>query len=98
MPTYEYECTNCQHTFEKFQSITDKPIKRCPLCRHKVIRLIGTGAGIIFKGSGFHATDYRSESYKSGAKAEKESSSGSSKKNSDSSKKSDKKTDSAAKD
>ncbi len=72
MPTYEYQCTKCKHEFEKFQSIKDKPLQRCPQCRGKIKRLIGTGAGIIFKGSGFYSTDYRSESYKSGVKAEKE--------------------------
>lgn len=71
MPTYEYECTSCGHVFERFQSITDKPLKRCPECRCKVRRLIGSGAGIIFKGSGFYETDYRSESYKQAAKREK---------------------------
>ena len=59
MPTYEYECTKCGHNFEAFQSIKDKPLERCPKCKGKVKRLIGSGAGIIFKGSGFYATDYR---------------------------------------
>lgn len=72
MPTYDYECTACGHTFDKFQSITAPPIRRCPKCgRRKVRRLIGTGAGILFKGSGFYQTDYRSESYKKAAEAEK---------------------------
>lgn len=71
MPTYEYECEECGHNFEKFQSITADPIKRCPKCEGKVRRLIGAGAGVIFKGSGFYATDYRSESYKQKAKQEK---------------------------
>jgi len=75
MPTYEYECTKCGHAFEKFQSITDKPLARCPECRGKLRRLLGTGAAIVFKGSGFHQTDYRSESYKKAAKAEVESAS-----------------------
>jgi len=75
MPTYEYECTSCGHTFERFQSITDEPLKRCPECRCKVRRLIGSGAGIIFKGSGFYETDYRSESYRKAAKKEQPSSS-----------------------
>jgi len=71
MPTYEYECPRCKHRFERFQSIKDKPIRTCPRCRgRKVKRLIGSGAGIIFKGSGFYGTDYRSDSYKKDAKKE----------------------------
>lgn len=70
MPTYEYKCEKCGHSFEQFQSMTEKPIKRCPKCRGKVVRLIGTGAGIIFKGNGFYQTDYRSASYKEAAKKE----------------------------
>jgi putative FmdB family regulatory protein len=66
MPTYEYECTKCDHQFERFQSMSDEPLKRCPECRCKVKRLIGTGAGIIFKGSGFYQTDYRTQSYNQG--------------------------------
>ncbi|MBN1269912.1 MAG: zinc ribbon domain-containing protein [Kiritimatiellae bacterium] len=72
MPTYEYECLRCGHEFELFQSISDKPRSRCPKCRGKVRRRIGTGAGVLFKGSGFYSTDYRSESYKRAAKAESE--------------------------
>jgi putative FmdB family regulatory protein len=81
MPTYEYECTKCDHVFERFQSMTDEPVKRCPECRCKVRRVFGSGAGIIFKGSGFYQTDYRSKSYrdseskdKSAASADKSSS------------------------
>ncbi len=60
MPTYDYECQACGHKFEVFQSITDKPIRKCPVCNKlKVKRLIGLGGGIIFRGSGFYATDYR---------------------------------------
>ncbi|MDD5565793.1 MAG: zinc ribbon domain-containing protein [Candidatus Omnitrophica bacterium] len=59
MPTYEYECSHCAHRFEVFQSISAKPIKSCPKCKKPVKRLIGTGSGIIFKGPGFYATDYR---------------------------------------
>jgi putative FmdB family regulatory protein len=70
MPTYDYECLKCGKTFELFQSITDPPRKRCPFCRGKVRRLVGGGAGMIFKGSGFYVTDYRSESYKSQKKKE----------------------------
>ena len=58
MPTYEYKCEDCGYTFEKFQSMKDKPLKNCPKCGGSVQRLIGTGAGVIFKGSGFYATDY----------------------------------------
>lgn len=76
MPTYDYRCRECEHTFEHYQSITAKPLRRCPKCgMNKVIRLIGTGSGVIFKGSGFHQTDYRSADYQKSAKAEKESSS-----------------------
>ena len=71
MPTYEYKCNACGHKFEKFQSIMAAPIKKCPHCgKSAVQRLIGTGAGLIFKGSGFYITDYRSEGYKEKAKAE----------------------------
>jgi len=70
MPTYEYRCKRCGHEFERFQGITEKPLRRCPKCGKAVERLIGTGAGIIFKGSGFYQTDYRSESYKSKARSE----------------------------
>ena len=74
MPTYDYECRECEHTWEKFQPITSKPIRKCPECgKLKAKRLIGTGAGILFKGSGFYQTDYRSESYKKGAEAAKKS-------------------------
>jgi putative FmdB family regulatory protein len=70
MPTYEYKCQACGHEFEQFQSITAAPIKRCPHCgKNKVKRLISAGAGLIFKGSGFYITDYRSDAYKKAAKA-----------------------------
>lgn len=78
MPTYEYECARCGHVFEKFHSISATPPKRCPECRGKVNRRIGTGAGLIFKGSGFYITDYRSEGYKKASQAESGSSSSSS--------------------
>ena len=79
MPTYDYECNECGHTFEKFQSITASAIRKCPSCgKRKVRRLIGTGAGVIFKGSGFYQTDYRSESYKKAAAKDKSSSTDSS--------------------
>jgi len=71
MPTYEYKCDACGNKFEKFQSIKSGPIRKCPSCgKSKVRRLISTGAGLIFKGSGFYITDYRSESYKEKAKSE----------------------------
>ena len=71
MPTYEYVCESCDHEFEEFQSITARALRKCPECgKPKLKRLIGTGAGVIFKGSGFYQTDYRSESYKKDAKAE----------------------------
>lgn len=59
MPTYEYECTKCGHSFEFFQSMSEEPLKKCPKCSASVKRLIGKGAGIIFKGPGFYATDYK---------------------------------------
>mgnify|MGYP000580862975 CR=1 FL=1 len=72
MPTYEYRCEACEHTLEEFQSITAAPLKRCPACgRSRLQRLIGTGAGVLFRGSGFYETDYRSESYKKAAEAER---------------------------
>jgi len=78
MPTYEYHCQKCAQNFEAFQSMRDEPFRECPkdLCRlpkwghGKVKRLLGTGAGVIFKGSGFYTTDYRSASYKEAAKKE----------------------------
>ena len=73
MPTYEYVCDACNHEFERFQSITESPLRKCPDCgRLKVRRLISGGAGFLFKGSGFYITDYRSEGYKQAAKKEKE--------------------------
>ena len=75
MPTYDYECNACNHTFELFQSISEKHIRKCPEWgKPKLKRLIGAGSTIIFKGSGFYQTDYRSEEYKSRQKAEKSSS------------------------
>ncbi len=71
MPTYDYQCQACQHRFEVFQGITEGALRRCPKCKRlKLKRLIGTGAGFIFKGSGFYITDYRSSSYKDAAKKE----------------------------
>lgn len=78
MPTYEYVCEACSHEFEAFQSITAAPLKKCPKCnKMKLRRKIGMGAGVLFKGSGFYATDYRSSSYKQAAKAEAAASGGS---------------------
>jgi putative FmdB family regulatory protein len=72
MPTYDYECGACEHAWELFQPMSAKPVRKCPECgKLKAERLIGTGGGILFKGSGFYETDYRSASYKKGAKAEK---------------------------
>ncbi len=72
MPTYDYQCGACGHTFEQFQSITASPMKKCPGCgKLKLKRLIGTGAGLIFKGDGFYETDYRSDSYKKAAESDK---------------------------
>ncbi|MBL4700268.1 MAG: zinc ribbon domain-containing protein [Phycisphaeraceae bacterium] len=71
MPTYEYRCDNCGHEMEEFQSITAKSLKKCPECKKsKLKRLIGIGAAVIFKGSGFYETDYRSSSYQKAAKAD----------------------------
>jgi len=60
MPTYEYKCRDCGHAFERFQGINEDPISRCPECEGKVRRLISSGGGLVFKGPGFYATDYRS--------------------------------------
>jgi len=84
MPTYEYLCEKCGHEFEKFQSMVEKPLTTCPkdLCglkswgKGKVRKLISTGAGLLFKGSGFYITDYRRESYKEAAKKESGATSG----------------------
>ena len=73
MPTYEYVCDACEHGFEEFQSFSEAPLKKCPKCgKLKLRRLFGSGAAILFKGSGFYQTDYRSESYKAAAKAEQD--------------------------
>ncbi len=72
MPTYDYDCEECGFHFEKFQSIRARKLTRCPRCGGKVKRLIGTGAGVLFKGSGFHQTDYRSKGYREAEKKDKE--------------------------
>lgn len=72
MPTYDYRCNGCKHEFEHYQSMKDKPLKKCPECgKNTLERLIGTGAAVIFKGSGFYQTDYRSEGYRKAAEADK---------------------------
>src|SRR5436305_6527068 len=77
MPTYDYICDACTHEFEAFEPITSQPQTECPVCKEpKLRRKIGSGAAILFKGSGFYQTDYRSDSYKKAAKAEKSSSEG----------------------
>lgn len=79
MPTYEYVCQACGHEFELFQQMSDPVKKKCPQCtKLRLKRLIGTGSGIIFKGGGFYETDYRSDSYKKDAKAEKKAKEGTS--------------------
>jgi len=71
MPTYEYECGACGHSFDEFQQISDKPLRTCPKCgKRKLQRLIGAGAAVIFKGNGFYQTDYRSKEYNDKAKAD----------------------------
>jgi len=94
MPNYDYKCEKCDHVFEVFQSMNDPKLTDCPQpdCDGTVKRLLGTGAGIIFKGSGFYQTDYRSESYKAGEKGEKKSSESSSPKKEKSDKKKSKPT------
>ncbi len=93
MPTYDYKCLTCDTRFEKFQSITAPAIEECPECDGKVKRLIGAGAGLIFKGSGFYATDYRSDSYKESAKKDKKEDSDKGASSSDKGEKKEKKTD-----
>lgn len=75
MPTYEYECQQCGHRFEEFQNITAAPLQTCSAasCTGSVKRLIGTGGGLLFKGTGFYTTDYRSAGYQKAAKADKDS-------------------------
>jgi putative FmdB family regulatory protein len=79
MPTYDYNCDACNHEFEVFESITAEPQTKCPKCKKKKLRrLFGAGAGLVFKGSGFYQTDYRSDSYKKAASADKPDTSSSS--------------------
>lgn len=77
MPTYDYLCSACGHRFEEFQSMSAKPLRKCPACsKNQLERLIGAGAGVIFKGSGFYQTDYRSSSYSADAKKDTSSETG----------------------
>jgi putative FmdB family regulatory protein len=95
MPTYDYECNACGHEFELFQSISAPVKRKCPECgKLKLRRLFGTGAAVVFKGSGFYETDYRSDSYKKGAEKEKKASEKSSDKKKSDDTSSTKKTDS----
>jgi putative FmdB family regulatory protein len=74
MPTYDYQCEGCGHEFELFQPISEDPQRKCPECKKlKLRRMFGTGAAVVFKGSGFYQTDYRSDSYKKAAAAERTS-------------------------
>ena len=74
MPTYDYQCGGCGHEFELFQTIVDTPKRKCPECgKQQLRRMFGTGAAVMFKGSGFYQTDYRSESYRKAVEAEKKS-------------------------
>jgi putative FmdB family regulatory protein len=77
MPTYDYVCDHCEHQFELFQGISEPVMRKCPECgKQKLRRLIGTGAAILFKGSGFYTTDYRSDAYKKAAEADHKASTG----------------------
>lgn len=85
MPTYDYQCQACGHEFEEFQMMSAKSLRKCPECKKlKLKRLIGTGAGVIFKGSGFYETDYRSKSYSDAAASDKKAAEAKPEKKSDS--------------
>ena len=95
MPTYDYECDACDAAWEMFQKMTDEPVKKCPECgKRKARRLFGTGAAIMFKGSGFYETDYRSKDYQKSAEADKKAAGNGPEKSSDS--KSDTKSESSS--
>ncbi len=76
MPTYEYRCKDCDHIFDRLKKISDPPVEECPECGGEAERLISGGAGLLFRGSGFYITDYRSESYRKAAESEKGSGKG----------------------
>jgi putative FmdB family regulatory protein len=98
VPTYDYECDACGHTFELYQSISAEPEKKCPACgKKKLRRLIGAGAAVVFKGSGFYQTDYRSDSYKKAASSDSKGSDSSSKSETKSESKSETKSESKPK-
>ena len=78
MPTYDYECVDCEHITEMFHGMTARPRVKCPECGSRMRKMLGTGAGLIFKGSGFYQTDYRSDSYRASAKSDTAGSSSSS--------------------
>jgi putative FmdB family regulatory protein len=84
MPTYEYRCEDCGHEFEAFQTISEPPEEKCPVCAGKVKRIISGGAGFLFKGSGFYITDYRSKEYKAAAEKDRAKKQGASSKGSSS--------------
>ena len=87
MPTYEYRCGKCGHQFEAFQSMKAGALRKCPVCGKSALkRLIGVGAGVIFKGGGFYETDYRSDAYKKAAKADADAATAPSEKKSDATK------------
>jgi len=86
MPTYQYRCSKCNHEFEEYQSITEEPLTICPECKAEIHRLISGGAGLLFKGSGFYTTDYRSKEYKASAAKDKPPEKKAEKKSSDSKK------------
>ena len=76
MPTYKYLCKKCSHAFDRFQKISDRPVRKCPECGGRVERVISGGSGILFKGNGFYCTDYRSEEYKKEARKDSPETSG----------------------